>query len=72
LTMIGYGSWLSYITRVRPFQGIPGFSYTWVTISVPIGCALMLLSVIRKIQLFLKAIREEAPIRKEEGRTEVI
>jgi TRAP-type C4-dicarboxylate transport system permease small subunit len=72
LTMIGYGSYLSYITRVRPFQGIPGFSYTWVTISVPIGCALMLLSVIGKIRLFLKAIREGAPIRKEAGPTEVI
>jgi TRAP-type C4-dicarboxylate transport system permease small subunit len=72
LTMIGYGSWLSYITRVRPFQGIPGFSYTWVTISVPIGCALMLLSVIQKIGLFVKAIREGTPIRKEEGPTEVI
>jgi len=72
LTMIGYGSWLSYLTRVRPFQGIPGFSYTWVTISVPIGCALMLLSVIQKIRLFLKAIREGAPIRKEDGPTEVI
>lgn len=72
VTMIGYGSWLSYITRVRPFQGIPGFSYTWVTISVPIGCALMLLSVIQKIRLFLKAIREGAPIRKEGGTTEVI
>jgi TRAP-type C4-dicarboxylate transport system permease small subunit len=72
LTMIGYGSWLSYITRVRPFQGIPGFSYSWVTISVPIGCALMLMSVIQKIRSFLKALREGAPIRKEEGPTELI
>jgi TRAP-type C4-dicarboxylate transport system permease small subunit len=72
LTMIGYGSWLSYITRVRPFQGIPGFSYTWVTVSVPIGCTLMLLSVIQKIRLFLMAIREGAPTRREEGSTEVI
>ena len=72
VTMIGYGSWLSYITRVRPFQGIPGFSYTWVTISVPIGCALMLLSVIRKIRLFLTAIRMGTPIRKEDGPTEVL
>ena len=33
--MIGYGLWLSYTTRFRTFQGIPGFSYTWVTLSVP-------------------------------------
>ena len=48
--MIGYGSWLSYTTRLRTFQGIPGFSYTWVTISVPIGCLLMLVTTIRKIR----------------------
>ena len=72
LTMIGYGSWLSYVTRVRPFQGIPGFSYTWVTISVPIGCALMLLSVIQKFQDYLRAMREGAPLRTEAAPTEVI
>jgi len=48
--LIGYGSWLSYTTRYRAFQGIPGFSYTWVTISVPIGSLLMLITTIRKIK----------------------
>jgi TRAP-type C4-dicarboxylate transport system permease small subunit len=61
VTMIGYGAWLSYITRVRPFQGIPGFSYSWVTISVPIGCALMLLSVVGKIRTFVRAYRDGVP-----------
>ncbi len=37
--MIGFGLWLSYTTRQRTFQGIPGFSYTWVTLSVPVGCS---------------------------------
>jgi len=46
LGMIGYGLWLSYTTRLRTFQGIPGFSYTWVTLSVPFGCALMLITAI--------------------------
>lgn len=50
LALIGYGSWLSYTTRLRTFQGIPGFSYTWVTISVPIGCILMLSTTIVKIK----------------------
>jgi TRAP-type C4-dicarboxylate transport system permease small subunit len=72
LTMIGYGSWLSYVTRVRPFQGIPGFSYTWVTISVPIGCALMLLSVIRKIREFLAVLRAGAPVRPDAAPTELL
>ncbi len=54
--MIVYGSWLSYTTRLRTFQGIPGFSYTWVTLSVPFGCALMLITAILKIKTFWRAI----------------
>ena len=56
LGMIGYGSWLSYTTRLRTFQGIPGFSYTWVTLSVPFGCALMLITSILKIKTFWRAL----------------
>ncbi len=53
--MIGYGSKLSYTTRFRTFQGIPWFSYTWVTISVPIGSILMSITTILKIRERLKA-----------------
>jgi len=67
--MIGYGAWLSYTTRLRTFQGIPGFSYTWVTVSVPIGCALMLTSVIRRIRELLKS---PSGGRRDEGTTEII
>jgi TRAP-type transport system small permease protein len=66
--MIGYGLWLSYTTRLRTFQGIPGFSYTWVTLSVPIGCALMLITAILKIKTFLRAISTgESVAMREEG-----
>ena len=64
--MIGYGLWLSYTTRLRTFQGIPGFSYTWVTLSVPIGCAMMLITAILKIKTFLRAISTGEPIEKRE------
>jgi len=68
--MIGYGLWLSYTTRLRTFQGIPGFSYTWVTLSVPAGCALMLITAVLKIKAFLRAIATGEPIEKrEEGVT---
>ncbi len=71
--MIGYGSWLSYTTRLRTFQGIPGFSYTWVTISVPIGSLLMLVTVIGKIGGFLGAMRQPDQIQRGEQQiTEVI
>ena len=66
LGMIGYGSWLSYTTRLRTFQGIPGFSYTWVTLSVPFGCALMLITAILKIKTFVRAISTGEPIAKRE------
>jgi TRAP-type C4-dicarboxylate transport system permease small subunit len=48
--LIVFGLWLSYTTRFRTFQGIPGFSYTWVTLSVPVGSALMLITTINKIK----------------------
>jgi TRAP-type C4-dicarboxylate transport system permease small subunit len=72
VAMIGYGSWLSYVTRVRPFQGIPGFSYTWVTISVPIGCALMLVSVAIRMRGYLRALREGSPPPREAVATELV
>src|SRR5512139_1380441 len=69
LGMIGYGLWLSYTTRLRSFQGIPGFSYTWVTLSVPFGCALMLITAVLKIRTFVRAISTGASIEKREGVT---
>ncbi|MFB3816484.1 MAG: TRAP transporter small permease [Candidatus Methylomirabilales bacterium] len=54
--MIGYGTWLSYTTRLRTFQGIPGFSYTWVTLSVPAGCALMLTTALLKMRACVRAM----------------
>ena len=65
--MIVYGSYLSYTTRLRTFQGIPGFSYTWVTLSVPFGCALMLITAILKIKTYLRTISTGESIEKREG-----
>src|SRR4030043_430525 len=64
--MIGYGLYLSYTTGLRSFQGIPGFSYTWVTLSVPFGCALMLITSILKIKTFLRALSTGESIEKRE------
>ncbi|WP_258358683.1 TRAP transporter small permease [Moorella sulfitireducens] len=48
--LIVFGSWLSYTTRARTFQGIPGFSYTWVTLSLPVGAILLLITTVLKIR----------------------
>lgn len=38
------GVWLSWISRARSFQGIPEVSYSWVTMSMPVGAALLLIT----------------------------
>lgn len=38
------GLWLSWVSRARSFQGIPDVSYSWVTMSMPVGGALLLLT----------------------------
>ncbi|WP_105317125.1 TRAP transporter small permease [Thermus tenuipuniceus] len=53
-----YSIQASYQTRFRSFQGIPGFSYTWLTLSVTVGSGLMLLSVLRKLR---QTVRGEEP-----------
>ena len=44
------GLWLSWISRARTFQGIPGVSYSWVTLSMPVGAMLLLLTAFLKIR----------------------
>lgn len=44
------GSWLSYVSRARSFQGIPEFSYSWITMSVPVGSLLLLITTLLKIR----------------------
>jgi TRAP-type transport system small permease protein len=52
------GLWLSYISRARSFQGIPEISYSWVTLSLPIGGVLLLISTLIKIRKEIKSGRE--------------
>jgi TRAP-type C4-dicarboxylate transport system permease small subunit len=47
--MIG-GVWLSWISRARSFQGIPEISYSWVTMSMPVGATLLLITAFLKIR----------------------
>ncbi len=46
--LVHYGVILAYGSRFRTFQGIPGFSYMWVTLSVPVGSLLLLVTVLLK------------------------
>jgi len=53
VALVIIGLKLSYTTRSRTFQGMPGFSYTWVTLSIPVGAALMIVTTVRKLKGFL-------------------
>jgi TRAP-type transport system small permease protein len=57
--LIPAGTWLSYISRARSFQGIPEFSYSWVTMSMPVGAMFLLITTILKIKGELKESRVE-------------
>jgi TRAP-type C4-dicarboxylate transport system permease small subunit len=49
LFVIVSGAWLSWVSRARTFQGIPDVSYAWVTLSMPVGAALLLMTTLIKI-----------------------
>lgn len=52
--MVIFGIMLSFTTYFRTFSGLPWLSYTWVTISVPLGCFLMLMTDFRKTKELIK------------------
>ncbi|AJC74340.1 C4-dicarboxylate ABC transporter [Pseudothermotoga hypogea DSM 11164 = NBRC 106472] len=47
--MIIWGAQLTWTQRFRKFQGMPNFSYAWVTMAVPVGAALLARSTVQKI-----------------------
>jgi TRAP-type C4-dicarboxylate transport system permease small subunit len=44
--LIVAGLWLSWISRARSFQGISEISYSWITLSLPVGAALLLVTTL--------------------------
>ena len=55
--LLVYSLQMAYLTRFRTFQGIPGFSYTWATLSVSAGSLLLLVTTVGRIQREWKALR---------------
>jgi TRAP-type transport system small permease protein len=49
LYLIVMGVYLSWISRARSFQGIPEISYSWVTMSLPVGSVLLLITTALKV-----------------------
>ena len=59
LYLMGYGSYLAWISRIRSFQGIPSISYSWVTMSLPVGALLLLVSTALKVRAELRGEHAE-------------
>jgi len=48
--LIYSGLLLSWVSRARSFNGIPGVSYSWVTMSLPVGATLLLITTLLKVR----------------------
>jgi len=60
-----YGIKLSLFSRRRVFQGIPGFSYSWVTLSVVVGSLLLGVTVFLKLKALI--LKDKRKIKKSEA-----
>ena len=54
------GVYLSWISRARSFQGIPEISYSWVTMSLPVGAFLLLITTALKVRAELRGEHAES------------
>jgi TRAP-type transport system small permease protein len=55
--VIPAGLWLSWVSRARSFQGIPDISYSWVTMAMPAGGVLLLITTLLKVRDDLEYLR---------------
>ncbi len=58
--LIVMGIYLSWISRARSFQRIPEISFSWVTMSLPVGSLLLLVTTLLKVRDELHGRHEES------------
>ena len=58
--LVVMGVYLSWISRIRSFQGIPEVSYSWVTMSLPVGALLLLITTFLKMRSELRGEHAES------------
>ena len=46
--VMGWGTYLSWVSRGRSFQGMADVSYSWVTMSMPVGALMLLATTLLK------------------------
>jgi TRAP-type C4-dicarboxylate transport system permease small subunit len=57
LYLVLMGTWLAWTSRARSFQGIPEISYSWVTMSLPVGGVLLLVTTLLKVRDELRGVQ---------------
>lgn len=55
------GIHLSWVSRARSFQGIPSVSYSWVTLSMPVGAILLLITAGLKLREEVRGASRRTP-----------
>ena len=55
------GTWLAWTSRARSFQGIPEISYSWVTMSLPVGARITPRHHHSQVQAIASAARRRRP-----------
>ena len=48
--VVGAGVWLAWTSRARSFQGIPAISYSWITLAMPAGAILLVVTAVLKLR----------------------
>ena len=55
VALIYLGIRLTYTTRFRTFNGVPNFSYSWVTVSLPFSAFFMVITAIIRLKQILSS-----------------
>jgi TRAP-type transport system small permease protein len=50
LYVMGWGTYLAWVSRDRSFQGMADVSYSWVTMSMPVGALMLLVTTAIKMR----------------------
>ncbi|ADY14368.1 TRAP transporter small permease [Sphaerochaeta globosa] len=54
-SLVYLGTRLTYTTRFRTFNGVPNFSFAWVTVSLPCSAVFMIVTAVKRVIVLLKS-----------------
>lgn len=63
VALLAYGLRLAYVSRARAFQGIPTVSFSWVTLSMPVGASLLIETTLEKMWALVRGAAPTTDVR---------